>query len=94
MTNTHQTNTAKTADKTKNQAPNDKKYLKKKPVEKSQNETNAPMDSFEKQARENLKHLTSARMKRFLDQAQNLRRNLKLRKRQQEERQLLKKDKC
>lgn len=52
------------------------------------------MDSFEKQARENLKHLTSARMKRFLDQAQNLRRNLKLRKRQQEERQLLKKDKC
>ncbi len=51
-------------------------------------------DSFEKQAHENLKHLSNARMKRFLNQAQNLRRNLKLRKRQQQERQLLKKDKC
>ena len=51
-------------------------------------------DSFEKQAREKLKHLSNARMKRFLNQAQNLRRNLKLRKRQQQERQLLKKDKC
>ena len=51
-------------------------------------------DSFEKQARENLKHLSNARMKRFLNQAQNLRRNLKLRKRQQQELQLLKKDKC
>lgn len=51
-------------------------------------------DAFEKQARENLKHLSNARMKRFLDQAQNLRRNLKLRKRQQAEREILKKGDC
>ncbi len=62
-------------------------------IKKSKTQKQTDMDSFEKQARENLKHLTGARMKRFLDQAQNLRRNLKLRKRQQEERQLLNKDK-
>lgn len=69
--------------------------MTKKTQEKPTQVQEEPLqDSFEIKARENLKHLSNQRMNRFLNQAQNLRRNLKLRKLQQEARKTLKKEDC